>query len=200
MRKWLRIAIILFFLYAFTSANASEEAVSGKGLFEEKDSFTVSVLPGSLIEVEDGAFENTSFEIVELPAELKTVGDYAFADISSLRILRFASDYTDIGENAVYDSKHIMIAGPVNSTISEWALVRGAPFSPISMLGTKEKGIKITGIILSGSIVIEKKGTRFLSLGCDDKKVQRKGRTIGELKASHFKGIAAQHIQSRYFP
>lgn len=196
LKRRIWIALIFIIICLCTSAYAIKLDERNETV---RDPFILSSGPEMLELIEESAFENTALEVVKLPESVRKIQDYAFAGSTSLRILQLPSNIEDIGDKIIQGSTHAMVAAAENSNVKKWAQINRVPFSAVLFLDSI-KGHKVTTIFVSSSdtkVDLEASGfNRTKSY----QKTRRTGRTLGELKSSHFKGIAAQHVQSRFFP
>lgn len=192
--KWIKIwfcmALILLLGIAVPSL-AEDENLQG--------SDKTSKLPQSLYTIEDEAFEGTAFQSVHLSEGVVTIGERAFAGNDQLFAVYIPGSAEYIDQKAFEGAAQVLISGDAGSYAQRWARENGYRFGFLMKIMNQrereaEKGI-FPKIQFQGTYS-EKQKTRC----CPVQKAIRTGRTMGELKASHFKGIAAQHIQSRYFP
>ena len=58
------------------------------------------VLPGSIREIEEEAFENTGFEMIRIPEGCGTIGEYAFRNCANLVYVKIPTSVTSWPENA----------------------------------------------------------------------------------------------------
>ena len=185
MSLWFFMVLIVCLGFALTAAAEEEEQIS--------------VLPGSLYLIEDGAFEGTALQSVHLSEGLEAIGDRAFAGNDLLFAVYIPESAQHIGQKAFDGADQVLISGDAGSYAQRWARENGYRFGFLVKIMNQraqeaEKGF-FPRLHFRGNYS-EKQKTSC----CPVQKAIRTGRTIGELKASHFKGIAAQHIQSRYFP
>ena len=196
------IAVICFvILLSTSSASAKNESF---GLDKNPSSPTEKtgfILPASLVSIGEDAFEGTAATYVYMPDNVVTVGDRAFARMHNLLILRLSRTIKEMGDAAFEDDSGITLSGAINHNSELWAKKYNVPFIP-------EAGL-IVPDTENGYCIIQKHDPyiRYKYVTCkyrgektETKEAHRPGRTEGELKASHYKGIAAQYIQSRFFP
>ena len=191
--KWRRMS--LWFCMALILSHGLVLTAAAEG--EEED--RVSVLPGALYLIEDGAFEGTALQSVHLSEGLETIGDRAFAGNDLLFAVYIPESAQHIGQKAFEGAEQVLISGDAGSYAQRWARENGYRFGFLMKIMNQREREAEKGFfprMLSRRDYSEKQKTRC----CPVQKAIRTGRTMGELKASHFKGIAAQHIQSRYFP
>ncbi len=164
---------------------------------ETKSSFK---LPASLKVIEDSAFEGTAIVSVEIPETVSYIGDYTFADIPSLLGIRIPDTTTYIGKNAFAGSKQVTLTASSGSYARTWARENGIRFRLLATYSARQDVFTVS--------LRKDDGEQHLRKEClektDDKpanvRERRTGRSVGELKAAQYKGIAAIYIQSRYFP
>ena len=85
-------------------------------------------LPAILSEVEEEAFRGTAAEYVVIPENTLSIGDYAFADSSSLILVEFLYGNTEIAEHAFDQCGLLGVIAPADGTVEAWANENGIPF------------------------------------------------------------------------
>ena len=158
-------------------------------------------LPASLQVIEDSAFEGTAIVSVGISESVSYIGERAFANIPTLLGVSIPDKTQFIGKEAFADSKQVTLTASSNSYARTWAKDNGYRFRLLATFSARD------GMILysfqNGQSI---RSSRRESTETADNHMatnireRRTGRTVGELKASRYKGVAALHIQSRYFP
>lgn len=195
MRKALVFLFVLLGFLAFTSSFASAERGIAIILeLPENEIITESKLPGSVEIIEDAAFEGTALIKVELPDTVVSIGERAFADISSLREIRIPHSTKQIASTAFEGSNRITITAPSNSYARTFAKNHGIPFSPIIMFcaSTQTSSFSVFSVNRSTKVVEN-----------DDESVCRpetQWRRIEELCITRTEEIIANHVQGRSPP
>ena len=158
-----------------------------------------AALPGSLLSIGAEAFEGTALSEVRISESVTEIDDRAFAQIGTLRLLYIPRSVDRIGADILHDSCGVLITGSENSAARAWARQNRLPFSLEQLLTQAAKTRQFAGIP-SAAGESGKVAARNEESCIAQRQARRPGRTVGELKASQFKGIAAQYIQSRFFP
>ena len=83
------------------------------------DSFR-SVLPASLVVIEDQAFEGTVMKDAFLPETLTTIGERAFAGNQALRRIIIPKSVSYIGEHAIETVLNLTVYGEAGSYAAHW--------------------------------------------------------------------------------
>lgn len=149
-------------------------------------------LPASLITIEDEAFEGTAITTIVLPKSVKKIGDYAFANIQSLRKIEIPNTTMHIGENAFKGSNDVIVSGAPKSYARTWAYANGVPFHPITSFYAYEKTFHISGVLHEKRLSLDNK--------TEDKPELHKGRITRELVVDKCNSIFAFHVQGRAPP
>ncbi len=162
----------------------------------EAEKTAASKLPLYLITIEDEAFEGTAITTIILPENVETIGDYAFADIKTLRNISIPNRTTYIGKNAFKGSNNVTITGAPKGYARAWAHENGIPFSPITSFYAFNYSVQINGGLTN---------SRVERLDVDSEKTEEEkpkptDRMTGELNAEKKETITAFHIQGRSPP
>lgn len=155
MKKTLFILAFIFAIIAFTVASAStgqSENISHSKLYSESVGLINQTfcLPTSVEVIEDEAFEGTSIMYITLPDRITTIGEQAFANITTLQAVRISMTTTSIAKTAFSGSNQVMITADPNSYARKWARENRIPFSPITVMYA---GIRTQGTTASFSSV-----------------------------------------------
>ncbi len=199
------IALCLLILSVFTCAyanNLPEEAINQSSiqLIGQFDTDEIKesrfVLPTSLTVIEDEAFEGTAIINIVLPENVESIGDYAFADIQTLRNISIPNKTTYIGRNAFKGSTNVTITGAPKGYARAWAHENGIPFNPITSFYAFSNTVQVNGGLAN---------SRAERLDIDSEKTEEgkpkpTGRMTGELNAEKKETIIAFHIQGRSPP
>lgn len=197
--------LCLFILSVFTCAYANNlpdgvfiQSTEELNRQERTDELKESqfVLPASLTTIEDEAFEGTAISNIVLPENVETIGDYAFANIKTLRNISIPNKTTFIGRNAFKGSNNVTITGTPKGYAKAWAHENGIPFSPVTSFYALNNTVQVNG---------ELTDSRDDRLDADSGKTQEEkpkttGRMTGELNAERYETIIAFHIQGRSPP
>ena len=157
-------------------------------------------LPASLQVIEDSAFEGTAIVSVELPESVAYIGDYAFADIQTLLGIQIPDATTYIGKNAFAGSKQVTLTASSGSYARTWARENGLRFRLLATFSARGDVFTVSLRKNDGEQQLRKERLEKTDDQFANVRERRTGRTVGELKAAQYKGIAALYIQSRYFP
>ena len=199
------ILLCLLVFSIFTCAYASNLSEEKKRIFilELNDQICIDkieesqfVLPASLITVEDEAFEGTAIINIVLPENVETIGDYAFAEIKTLKKISIPNKTKHIGRHALKGSNNVTITGAPKGYARAWAHENGIPFNPITSFYAFNNTVQINGELTSGRTErLETDGEQT-----EEEKPKPTGRMTGELNAEKKKTITAFHIQGRSPP
>ena len=154
---------------------------------DETQKQIINILPSSLQDIGDEAFEGTALGNIQLPESVATVGDRAFADNKELQMVRFPEKLELLGKN-VFAGSDVMIR----------AMEEGYRFRIMTAIARAKA--KKESLAIAGSLVTIQNSARQRGICSVEEKEQRTGRTDAELKAEKSQGIASVYIQSRYFP
>ena len=111
---------MLIFMLLLTLSNAFPPSPILQDSMEEGTRLTL-VLPDSLREIGEGAFEGTAANKVILPQNLLKIGERAFADNFFLREIVIHETVHDIKDCAFEGSVNLTIIGTVDSYVAQWA-------------------------------------------------------------------------------
>lgn len=198
------VAAIIMMLNTAGAADPPKTISTRKPLFYITQKHTeavlkapVSRLPSSLTEIEDSAFEGTALGKVELPKSVTSIGDYAFANISTLVNIQIPTATKAIGLNSFMGSIRVSITGGAGGYARRWAMEHDIPFTPIA--GYYAFNVTITGIPIQNET---EKPQKLISgdSAASERKANPTGRMTGEIKADQYESIAAFHIQGRSPP
>lgn len=154
------------------------------------------VLPASLTTIEDEAFEGTAITNVVVPKNVEAIGDFAFANIKTLRNISLPNKTTYIGRNAFKGSNNVTITGAPKGYARAWADENGIPFSPITSFYAFNNTVQVNGGLTDNR-------AERLDVDCEqteDEQPKPTGRMTGELNAEKKETITAFHIQGRSPP
>ena len=197
--------LCLFIFLVFTCAYANnlsdvELSKSASELIEQictdKTKGYKTILPASLITIENEAFEGTAITNVVLPESVETIGDYAFANIKTLRNISVPNSTIYIGTNTFKGSSNVTITGTPKGYARAWAYENGIPFSPITSFYAFNNSIQLNGGLTNSRV--ERLGLD--SEQTDEEKSKPTGRMNGELNVEKKETITAFHNQGRSPP
>ena len=207
------IAVMAF---AFAQTAAAEEGFiapnppsiqeSGDGdpaadSMQETDLHT-GYLPSGLQIVEESAFEGTAFVNIRFSEETEdvSIGKNAFANNENLIAIYLPDTVTHIDDDALKNSGGILFTSSSSSYAWAWAHTHDIRSALDEAIRQKKAE---AFFVFFREPAVQQVEVKHESVGSNltaYEKTIRPGRSVAELKASHFKGIAAQHIQSRFFP
>ncbi len=206
--------IMIAMLMAFTCAQASTEyhpakfikgnvstELRAENIFQQFASDTSSALesapafrlPASLQIIEDEAFEGTALVAVDLPETVEEIGDRAFADIPSLRILKIPDNTKRIGKRIVAGSNNVIITAAPGSYARNWAQENGVPFAPITVMTANSQAVSAALSSFHSSEII-------IAENDDIEKEKRTARAVDEINNNLYEESIAYHIQGRAPP
>ena len=216
------LVFLLLMLIMFTYAQAANQLENNQyinilqnhTLFSEKsDSFdghheesipsatAASIkLPTSLKIIDDSAFEGTALVSVDIPESVSYIGDNAFANIPTLLSVRIPDTTQFIGRDAFANSIKVTLTASSNSYARTWAKENGFRFQLLATFNASNGVVSYSFQSNPGFHSFQRERTETTDKTNTNIRERRTGRTVGELKASRYKGVAALHIQSRYFP
>lgn len=202
MKKKIWIFLFLISLLLLSaSACAEQKAISTKKDQQITNNQTGFILPASLVSIEEDAFSGTAAVYVKMSDEVTSIGDQAFAHMPSLLLLRMSGTVQNLGEHLFEKDSKITVTGAINQKGALWAKEHNIPFIPEAGMSNTESNNEYCIVCYSDKYVADQyRINRAKGTVKSEQEMHRPGRTTGELKASHYKGKAAQHIQSRYFP
>ena len=157
---------------------------------EKEDAAVVFKLPAALESIGDEAFEGTAIEKVEIPENVKSIGERAFANIRSLRIVRIPVTTTFIGKAAFTGSDRVTIIGAPGSYARAWAKENGLPFAETAVLYAGAAGVQMSVRATAEPSAVQLKE---MNASCDAKQAPQ-WRKNGELKADQYDLCIANHI------
>ena len=155
---------------------------------------SISVLPLSLINIEDEAFEGTAIKGIVLPDALISIGDRSFAGIKTLRFARIPMTTTSIAKTAFAGSNNVMITAAPNSYARTWAKENKLPFSSLTVMYASTGSQNITGYLSSVSKEI------FDMELSETEDTNRTWRKLEEIQVNDIIEIIANIIKSRAPP
>ena len=157
-------------------------------------------LPASLQIIDDSAFEGTALVSVDIPESVTYIGENAFANIPSLLAVHIPDATQFIGKDAFTNSNKVTITASSNSYARTWAKDNGFRFQVLATFSASNGGGSYSFQSDPGFRSSQKERMESTDTSNTNIRERRTGRTVGELKASQYKGVAALYIQSRYFP
>lgn len=203
MKKYILFTFILcvFVLLISTSALAVERSFIERALEkgEPVENLEVSRLPANLKIIDNEAFSGTAIPSIQFPQGVSYIGEEAFADNKALQHVFFMQDNLEMADSALSGSVPIL-AGFNNSDAQKWAQKNGFRYHiefSLTTVSPRESRFIAKLERINGDIQRTEKSKETIAV---IRKVKRPGRITGELKAERYKGVAAVHIQSRYFP
>ena len=107
----------------------NEKILAQGGLEDETGVF---VLPSSLKAIDNNAFEGTNANTIILSGSIETIGDYAFADIQTLKSVIVPDSICYISNSAFAGSDHVSIIAEPNTYTKAWASRNGIPFYSVA--------------------------------------------------------------------
>ena len=157
-----RMALLLVLWFCFsvwlTVAVPTSESTADS---LEMENVAVFVLPASLTEIGESAFEGTAVEKVIFPDTAAFIGDKAFANNKRLMTVRIPETVRSIGEHAFSNSTNVTIKGTEGSYAAVWAREHNIAFE--SERGTLSWLVKLGKILHDGVLFFA--GLGFVDLG-----------------------------------
>ena len=183
------VAAIIMMLNTAGAADPPKTISTRKPLFYITQKHTEAVLKAPV--------SRTALGKVELPKSVTSIGDYAFANISTLVNIQIPTATKAIGLNSFMGSIRVSITGGAGGYARRWAMEHDIPFTPIA--GYYAFNVTITGIPIQNET---EKPQKLISgdSAASERKANPTGRMTGEIKADQYESIAAFHIQGRSPP
>jgi len=195
MRKVKLFLLILLFILAFTVSCAKAEIKAEIILgLPETEIITEAKLPAALKIIEDEAFEGTAFVKVELPITVESLGERAFANITTLREIRIPLTTRYIASTSFDGSDRTTIIAPANSYARAYARNHELPFSPIVMFCATMQGSSNQVITSNRSSEVVETATKT------NFSPETQWRRIEELDISRTEELISNHVQGRAPP
>ena len=183
-RIWIMLLAMLALLMAFTCAQA-----------EEKENAPIQFrFPASLQIIEEEAFEGTSLVIVDLPESVEEIGDRAFAEIETLKVLKIPQSAKTIGEDILAGSNRAVISAPMNSFARTWARANGIPFAPVATMTAS------SGTVQWSRTTNNRPNPVLQNDDSTEKHEIPTARAAGDIKTDTYKEGFAWHVQGRAPP
>ena len=151
-------------------------------------------LPAGLTVIEDEAFEGIAIETVELPENVEYVGNRAFANISSLRIVKIPEKTRVIAKTAFDGSANVTITGAPGSYARAFARENGIPFVPVMVMYAGSG--KAQHLVLSEARWIQTDHP----FSANETLLEARWRPVSEIKAEKYDLFIANHIIGRAPP
>lgn len=114
--------------------------------YSQKKSNAVFVLPSSIREVRDEAFEATAVEAVIFGEGLLRIEDNIFRKAENLKHVFIPASTEYIGLWEMYDNSHITFYGVQGSYAEKWAKAEQALFIPVNILNIQSVLGRFAGI------------------------------------------------------
>ena len=137
--------IIIFILSFFICMQAGTAFALPERMQSNRDSPEAygMVLPASLVQIEEGAFENTAAESVFLPSMTAIIGNRAFASNRTLTRVFVPKSVESIGDQA-FEGKHLTLFGEKDSYAFTWAQMHNVAFvEQESMASQGKPGLRL---------------------------------------------------------
>lgn len=122
------MALLLALWFYFSVGFALKAPVISTDSKCATDFEAVFVLPASLKEIHESAFEGTAVETVVVPDSTELIEDRAFAHISTLKTVCIPKTVQYIGDYAFAESLNATIKGAEDSYASSWAKMHNVAF------------------------------------------------------------------------
>ncbi|MBR2824438.1 MAG: leucine-rich repeat protein [Clostridia bacterium] len=219
-KKLLFLAALLALLLAFTCAHAAEapdasslsdllQTVSFRDIPEvlktavlrgstnaspDATSSPTANLPASLRIIEAEAFEGTMLVKVDLPESVETIGDRAFANIPTLRVLKIPVKATSLGEGITAGSRNAAITAAPGSMARAYARDHGIPYAPVAAFSASAQ---VSPVAASNPRPAE---TLAFSEAHTQQQLKPTVRPAGEIKDDRYEEGIAYHILGRAPP
>ena len=153
MKKLSLFLALLFCLTAFSTASPLTEPLGRSAAANAAD---ILLLPASLEELGEEAFEGTAVKSVIFPDSTSVIRDRAFAGNCVLRSVYIPKSVVHIGDRAFEESSSLTIHGSEGSYAAAWARSHNVAFSrvePISLwiikLGKLLRAVSVCALSLS---------------------------------------------------
>lgn len=204
----LLVMVCTFTVFTYASANVNTKQNNGtaiseylfkrnkEGLTEERPTGNFD-LPDSLVTIEESAFEGSAIVSVDLPDSIEIIGDYAFANIQSLKKISLPNSIQFVDKNAFKGSDQLTITGAPKGYANTFAKENGIPFNPIASFYAYSKTIQIT-VLTNNKTELQR--VLLIEETTEQQTMNPTGRMAGELNASRYESYTAFYIQGRSPP
>lgn len=139
--KWLRLAVAVFAMALLALSTAWAEGAAWRP--------PTFIMPGSLIAVEESAFEGTAAMVVILPEGAERLEERSFALMPNLRVMFIPESVHTIGESAFDGTHRLTFVGIEGSAAQGYARQHGFAFMRLDLwLGTRVRVGEVTAASL----------------------------------------------------
>ena len=152
-------------------------------------------LPAGLQIIEDEAFEGTAIVSIDLPETVESIGEQAFANITTLRKVNIPEKTKKIARTAFAGSNNVTITGAPGSYARTWARENGIPFTSTIVVYAGTDGVQIFANYSYQNFDIDLNNEI-----ADENERNHQWRPIGEIKAEQYDEFKTNHILSRAPP
>ena len=135
-----QISAAAFFNYTISEKLLFDEFISVSGMTPEEFFQYQSPFAKQFY---DKANQLQTVSSVIIPDSVTTIGDYAFADCTSLTSITIPDSVTSIGDYAFYDCANLTIYGYVGSYVETYAVENDIPFVALTAVADAKTGITI---------------------------------------------------------
>lgn len=158
-----KMALLLTVWFCFSVGFASKTAEYHLNNKDETAYRSVFLLPASLKEIDESAFEGTAVETVVVPDSTEIIADRAFANISTLKTVYIPESVWYMGDYAFDETLNVTIKGAEDSYAAAWAQIHNVAFAQEEFVFTL---LTKLGKLLQGGMFLT------FSLGCICPKAQ----------------------------
>ena len=205
--KWLITFIMLLMMFTLSNAIASvSENRDGRSIVyltkNNLESQTIKqtasvLLPDSLQQIGEEAFEGTAIVKIDLPESLTTIEDRAFANIKNLRNVYIPRSTTEIGKDVFVGTKQVTITAAPGSYARNWAQNNGIPFLTQVVFCASNGTVQISGYNINGGSQDKTTTAETIDI---PKSSEAKGRKEGDIIAAKHEECFAFSLQGRSPP
>ncbi len=153
-------------------------------------------LPSSLEFIDEEAFDGTSLTSIDIPNSVKTIGDYAFANIFTLKKVDIPNSVEYIGENTFRGSSQITISCAPYGYVRDWVDKNKIPYRPVTSLfaySVSAQVLQVDNKVKVRKLVLDNNSAEHMH-------TRQTGRMPGELSVSQYEGYISFHVQGRAPP
>ena len=153
-------------------------------------------LPASLRFIENEAFEGTAIVQAVLPENLESIGERAFANIMTLRMIKIPESTKTIAETAFAGSNRLIITSTPGSYARAWAGKNGVLFTPILVVHAGTVNVQIT----TGTNHRKEQIDVDIARSGQQLEKQARWRPVSEIATDQYEEFIANHLSGRAPP